>query len=74
MPANNCSHVPTRLACMLIEALIHLNKSQASHFRCCGSGGWLVLCAVTLSPCTSVGLISLPLQLVITHMTVKVLI
>ena len=53
---------------------IHLNKSHPSHSRCCGSAGWLVLCAVTLSPCTSVELITLSLQLVITHMTVKVLI
>ena len=72
---------------MLIEAVmvpehhkcvpIHLNKSHSSHSRCCGSVGsaeWLVLCAVTLSPCTSVELISLSLQLVITHMTVIVLI
>ena len=42
------------------------NKSQSSHPCCCGSVGWLVLCAVTLSPCTSVELISLSLQLVIT--------
>ena len=33
-----------------------------------------MLRAVTLSPCTSVELITLSLQLVITHMTVKVLI
>ena len=33
---------------------------------CSGCAGWLVLCAVTLSPCTSVELISLSLQLMIT--------
>ena len=42
------------------------DKSRSSHSRCCGSAGWLVLCAVTLSPCTSVELISLSLQLMIT--------
>ncbi len=42
------------------------DNSRSSHSRCCGSAGWLVLCAVTLSPCTSVELISLSLQLMIT--------
>ena len=62
---------------MLIEAVkvalehhkcvrIHLSKSHSSHPWCCGSAGWLVLCAVTLSPCTTVELISLSLQLMIT--------
>ena len=70
---------------MLIEAVmvalehhncvrIHLNKSHTFHSRCCCSAGWLVLCVVTLSPCTSVELITLSFQLVITHITVKVLI
>ena len=42
------------------------NKSHPSQSRCCRFTGWLVLCAVTLSPCTSVELMSLSLQLVIT--------
>ena len=42
------------------------DKSHSSHPWCCGTVGWLALCAVTLSPCTSVGHITLSLQLVIT--------
>ena len=60
-------------SCRLLPYLSHhkfvyymYDKSQSSHPWCCGSTGWLVLCAVTWSPCTSVELITLPLQLVIT--------